>query len=231
MTRLPARLLAASAALLATTALAAPVRERVRGTITTISGDMLTVHTKSGTEVPIALTGTTRYAEVVQSSLARVAPGSYIGVATKSIGGNSSVALEVVVFPPAMRGVGEGHTAWDPLPDTTLSSGAMTASTMTNGTVSTAAPAGGGKYVNSAMTNGTVSTASAAGGAKQITVTYKGGSQVIIVPPTAPIVTLQPGSRSDLTRGASVFVSGLSNDGKVTARLVAVGTNGVTPPM
>ncbi|HUC18099.1 MAG TPA: DUF5666 domain-containing protein [Acetobacteraceae bacterium] len=231
MTRLPARLLAASAALLATTALAAPIHERVRGTVATISGGTITVHTPSGKDVPVALTGSTHYAEVLKSSLDKIAPGSYIGTAAKSIGGSDLVALEVVVFPPAMRGVGEGHYAWDRIRDTTLSGGAATASTMTNGTVTTAAPAGGGKDVNSTMTNGTVSTASTSGGAKQITVTYKGGKQVIIVPPTAPIVTFQPASLSDLTPGKTVFVNGLSDDGKVTAVSIAIGTKGANPPM
>ena len=46
--------------------------------------------------------------------------GSFIGTATKDVGG-TQVALEVVVFPPSMRGTGEGHYAWDKIPDTTLS--------------------------------------------------------------------------------------------------------------
>ena len=229
MTRFPAILLAAGAALLATTALAAPMRERVRGTVAVISGDTLTVRTMSGRDVPVALTGSTHYAEVLKSNLDRVDPGSYIGTAAKSIG-NDLVALEVVVFPPSMRGVGEGHYAWDRIPDTTLDGHATAGSTMTTGTVSTATPAGGS--VSTTMTNGTVASAGAAGGAKEITVTYKGGKQVIIVPPTAPIVTYAPGSKAELKTGAAVFVNALKNDdGKVAASFVAVGTDGVKPPM
>jgi hypothetical protein len=233
MTRFPAILLAAGAAFLATTALAAPMRERVRGTVAEISGDTLTVRTMSGTDVPVALTASTRYSEVLKSNLDRVDPGSYIGTAAKSIG-NELVALEVVVFPPSMRGVGEGHYAWDRIPDTTLGGSglaghATSASTMTNGTVSTAMPAGGS--VDSTMTNGTVASAGAAGGAKEITVTYKGGRQMIIVPPTAPIVTYAPGSKAELKVGANVFVNGANDDGKVTASFVAVGADGVKPPM
>jgi len=198
MTRLAAFLLAASAALLATTALAAPMRERVRGTVAEISGDTLTVRTMTGTDVPVALTGSTRYSEVLKSNLDRVDQGSYIGTAAKSIG-NELVALEVVVFPPSLRGMGEGHYGWDRIPDTTLAGRATTASTMTNGTISTAMPAGGS--VNTTMTNGTVTSAGAADGAKEITVTYKGGKQVIIVPPTAPIVTYAPGSKAELKTG------------------------------
>ena len=85
--------------------------------------------------------------------------------------------------------------------------------------------------VNSTMTNGTVSTAAQSGGAKQIVVTYKGGKQTIIVPPTAPIVTFKPGKKSDVTVGAPVFVAGMRADGKVTANAVNVGIDGVKPPM
>jgi hypothetical protein len=137
----------------------------------------------------------------------------------------------VVVFPPSLKGTGEGHYAWDRIPDTTLSGSTTTASTMTNGTVNTTSPAGSEKLASSTMTNGTVSSAGEADGAKQITVTYKGGKQIILVPPTAPIVTYEPGARSDVTAGSSVFVNGVSQDGKVTANAVAVGVDGVTPPM
>jgi hypothetical protein len=221
---------AASTAVVSTAALAAPSPERVRGTVKAISGDSLTVHTTAGPDVSIALTGGTHYLEVAKSSLAHVDPGSYIGTATKSIG-DKLVALEVVVFPPSLKGTGEGHYAWDQIPDTTLSGSATTASTMTNGTVSMAAPAGGDKTVASTMTNGTVSSAGDAGGAKQITVTYKGGKQIVLVPPTAPIVTYKPGAKSDVTPGSAVFVNGVSQDGKLTANAVAVGVDGVTPPM
>jgi hypothetical protein len=92
-------------------------------------------------------------------------------------------------------------------------------------------PAAGDRVVDSTMTNGTVSSAGEADGAKQITVTYKGGKQIVLVPPTAPIVTYEPGTRSDVTPGSSVFVNGVSQEGKVTANAVAVGVDGVTPPM
>jgi hypothetical protein len=230
MPRLLPLVVAASTVVISTAALAAPSPERVRGTVKAISGDTLTVHTTSGPDVSVALAGRTHYLEVAKSSLAHVDPGSYIGTATKSIG-DKLVALEVVVFPPSLKGTGEGHYAWDRIPDTALSGSTTTASTMTNGTVSTTVPAGGDKLVNSTMTNGTVSTAGEADGARQITVTYKGGKQIVLVPPTAPIVAYEPGVKSDVTPGSAVFVNGVRQDGKVTANAVAVGVDGVTPPM
>jgi hypothetical protein len=230
VSRLLAFVVVATTAIVSTAALAAPSSERVRGTVKAISGDTLTVHTAAGPDVLVALTGKTHYLEVAKSSLAHVDPGSYIGTATKSIG-HKLVALEVVVFPPSMKGTGEGHYAWDRIPDTTLSGSATTASMMTNGTVSTTAPAGGEKLADSTMTNGTVSRTGEADGAKQITVTYKGGKQIVLVPPTAPIVTYEPGAKSEVTPGSSVFVNGVSQDGKVTANSVAIGVDGVRPPM
>jgi hypothetical protein len=230
MPRFLAFVVAASTAIVSTSAFAAPSPERVRGTVKAISGDTVTVHTAAGPDVSVALTGGTHYLEVAKSGLTHVDSGSYIGTATKSVG-NMLVALEVVVFPPSLKGAGEGHYAWDRIPDTTLSGSATTASAMTNGTVTTKAPAGGGATANTTMTNGTVSSAGEADGAKQITLTYKGGKQIVLVPPTAPIVTYEPGAKSELTPGEYVFVNGVSQDGKVTANTVAVGIDGVTPPM
>jgi hypothetical protein len=207
---------------------AAPMRDHVRGTVLAISGDTLTVRTMSGAEVPVTLTAGTHYSEVLKSNLDRVDAGSYIGTATKSIG-NELVALEVVVFPPSMRGVGEGHYAWDPIPDTTLGDRTTAPTSMTNGTVGTATPAGAS--VISTMTNGTVASANTANGTKEITVTYKDGKQVILVPPTAPIVTLRPTTMADLKPGSAVFITALNDDGKETAVAVAVGSDSVKPPM
>ena len=220
--RIALALVAVSA--LSATASAAPERERIRGTVTSINGDQLTVHTQAG-DVPMMLTSTTRYAQVKKSSLDAVEPGSYIGTATKAGSESSLVALEVVVFPPSMKGAGEGHYAWDNMPDTTMSGARTTESSMTNGTVSMMPSTG------STMTNGTVATSTAKGGSKTIKVNYKGGEQTIVVPPTAPIVALSPGAMSDVEKGSTVFIVAMKDGGKVEAASVAVGKDGVKPPM
>jgi hypothetical protein len=122
-----------------------------------------------------------------------------------------------------MKGALEGHFDWDPIPDTTLSGGGTTASAMTNGTVATATPAAGAKTVSSTMTNGTVSKAGASGDAKQITLTYKGGEQTVIVPPTAPVVTVVPAGKSDVTVGKVVFINAVRQDGQLNAATVFAG--------
>ena len=204
-------------------AFAAPERDRVRGTVTAINGDTLTVHTMAG-DVPVTLAPATKYVQVGKSSIAAIEPGSYIGTATKTSGAGL-IALEVVVFPPAMKGAGEGHYPWDQLPDTTVAGAKTTDSTMTNGTVAMA-PA-----VSSTMTNGNVAASSAEGGSKKLTVNYKGGEQTILVPPTAPVVALSPGSLADVQTGSNVFISAMKDGSKVEANMVAVGMGGVKPPM
>ncbi len=217
--------LAATAAF-ATAAIAAP--ERIRGTVTAVDAHSITVHT-AAKDVPIALTGDTKYLKIVKSSLDKVEKDSFIGTATKDVG-EKMIALEVVIFPSAMKGTGEGHYGWDRIADTTVGGGSgSTNSTMTNGTIS--AVQDNGATANSTMTNGTVSSADAKGGARQITVAYKGGEKTIIVPPTAPVVAFEPNTMSDVKPGKVVFVVANEADGKYTAGAVAVGTEGAPPPM
>jgi hypothetical protein len=229
MTRLFGLILAATTAFVIP-ATAAVQGERIRGTIKSVDQNSMSVQTPQGDNVKVALTDTTKYVTVVKSSLSNVAKGSFIGTATKG-SGDFQVALEVVIFPPSMRGTGEGHYGWDILPDTTMAGGGSVASSMTNGTVE-AAPSGSlDTNVNTSMTNGDVQSASEQGGARRITVTYNGGKQTILVPPTAPIVTFQPAEHSTAMIGAHVFIKASVDGGEATADQVAVGKDGLTPPM
>ena len=230
MSRLLALVIAVNIIGTSTAAFAAPVPERVRGTVKSISDTVLVVHTTSGMDETVYLTGATGYLTVTKSSLDHIDPGGYIGTATKSIG-DKLVALGVLIFPPAMKGASEGHFNWDPVPDTTLSGGTTTASAMTNGTITATMPAAGARTVTSTMTNGTVSSAGASGGAKQITVTYKGGKQIVLLPPTAPVVMVAPGAKSDVTVGTVVFINAVQQDGKVSAAAIFAGVDGATPPI
>ena len=221
--------IAASTALASSAALAATeTPERVRGTIASATADSVTVDTNAHKPVTVALTGNTSYLKVEKTNLNKVEKGSYIGTATKDVGG-TQVALEVVVFPPSMRGAGEGHYAWDKILDTTLSGGAQTSSSMTNGNVSvvsTSVPT-----VNSTMTNGDVATSQSQGGVTHLVVTYKGGQQNVLVPPTAPIVTYRPGTEALVAKGSDVFIKATQSGSGLVANTVAVGVDGAKPPM
>ena len=221
------RLLIASAsfAVLTLPASAAPTVQRVRGTIESATPGVLTLKTDDGTSIVLQLASDTKFASVTASSLDAVKEGVFIGTATK---GEPATALEVAVFPESMRGTGEGHYDWDSITDTTRSGATPVKSSMTNGTIAaTAKP-----MTKSSMTNGTVKGGSAAGGGKKITVTYEGGRSLdVTVPPTAPVVTFAPADAAILKAGAKMFAIAAGDGAKLDAKLVAVGKDGVTPPM
>jgi hypothetical protein len=224
--RLGLTLAATTGLLLATTAVAAPLR--IRGTVVAISSNALTVHTANG-DVSASLKGDTAFVSVVPSDLNHVGTGSYVGAASKNVG-DKLIALSVIIFPPSMKGASEGHATYDILPDTTLSGATRTSSTMTNGSVTAVGGSESATSVNSTMTNGSVATTTTKGGIRQLTVIYNGGEQNILVPPTAPIVAFVPGEASIVKPGAAVFVNADETNGKTTAGLVAVGSHGLTPP-
>lgn len=201
---------------------------RIRGTIASATADSVTVDTYANKPVTVDLTRNTKYLKVEKSSLNKIEKGSYIGTATKGIGG-TQVALEVVIFPPSMRGAGEGHYAWDKIPDTTLSGGAVSSSSMTNGNVS--AVSSSVSTVNSTMTNGDVAAAKSQGDVTHLVVTYKGVHQDVLVPPTAPIVTYRPGTKALVTKGKDVFIKATETGSDLVANAVSVGVDGVRPPM
>lgn len=218
----------ALAATLSTAALAAPPAERVRGTIERADATTLVLKTDDGRSTTVALTPDTKYAAVLKASLDQIKEGVFIGTATK--GDNPPTALEVVLFPESMRGTGEGHYPWDEIQDTTAGDGPKVKSAMTNGTVKAAA--GGAPKVKSAMTNGTVARSAGADGTTTLTVSYGAdGSKTIAVPASAPVVTFEPADAAILRPGAKAFVIAGNEDGKLSARRVAVGKDGLRPPM
>jgi hypothetical protein len=219
---------AATATLYCAAVSAAPIDEHVRGKVVSITPDSLVVRTSDGANVSFALNDGTHYLQVVRSSLDKIEPGSYVGTATKDIGSNQ-IALEVMIFPAAMQGLNAGHFPYDRLPDTTISAATTTASMMTNGNVSTVT-APSGASVNTAMTNGNVSSSASKNGVKHLTITYNGGQQSVLVPPTAPIVNLLPGTMANVPKGAYVFVDAARDGSSLTAGLVAAGVGGLKPP-
>jgi hypothetical protein len=178
---------------------------RIRGTIAAVSQQMLTVTSRDGQKVEIMLNDPLTVMTVKNVELKSIAPGTYIGTATRTVGGTLQ-AIEVLVFPEAMRGAGEGHYAWD------LEPGSM----MTNATVSGAMDASGGPV----------------SGGRELKLTYKGESNTVVVPLGVPVVTFAPAERADLKPGAKVFLAATKNDhGHFAAGRVTVEKDGVAPPM
>ena len=192
----------ANAAMSTSSAAVAPAF--VRGTIKSYEAPALIVTARDGHEVTVLLTPDASVSQTTVISLDAIKPTSYIGTTAEPDAKGQLIAVEVHVFPEAMRGTGDGHRPWD-----------LTAkSTMTNGNVSTVA--GGAGKVKGRM----------------LTVDYKDGSKQIFVPANVPVVAFAPGSLADLKPGAKVFLGGKSlGENKVGANRVVVGAGGTTPPM
>lgn len=78
------------------------------------------------------------------------------------------------------------------------------------------------------MTNGTVGKLSKANG-RTLTVLYKGGEKQLVVPDDVTVAYVEPGNRAELKAGAKIVLFP-ADDGK-TAKGIAVGKDGFTPPM
>ena len=75
----------------------------------------------------------------------------------------------------------------------------------------------------STMTNARVSAVAQMNGSRELTLTYKGGSNIVTVPDKTPVLTTVPADRSALVPGANVSTTAtMDNDGKLSATRVQV---------
>jgi hypothetical protein len=96
---------------------------RVRGTVERVDGDSYIVKSRDGSELKIKLAGNAAVVALVKASLADIKSGSYVGIAGMPQPDGSQRALEVHIFPEAMRGTGDGHRPWDLQPQSTMTNG------------------------------------------------------------------------------------------------------------
>jgi len=175
----------------------------VRGVVTSVSGDVLTVSSQTG-PVKIHLGRAVKVYKRTPSDLAHVNSESFVGVTSVKQPDGSERATNINIFPEELRGIGEGSYLMNPAQS-------ASSSRMTNGTV--AGPA-------SRMTNGTVSTKS---GAATLSVQYSGGMQTINVPRDVSVTALTP-TADKLTPGENVFVlAKTQKDGSfITTSIVSI---------
>lgn len=117
----------AVAAIMAVTAGAASAQDarRVRGTITGMEGDTLSVKTREGETVDIALAEGWKVNGVANASMSDIDEGDFVGIASVPNADGSDGALEVLIFPAERVGSAGASFPWDLQPG----------STMTNATV------------------------------------------------------------------------------------------------
>ncbi len=179
----------------------------VRGIVTKLDGQTLMVKARDGKLVHVMLAPDFAVLAVQKVKLSDIKEGAFIGTAASPGKDGKLYAEEVLVFPEAARGTGEGHYPWD-----LKGKG----DTMTNATISQIEVVGVHK----------------AGGDRVLSLKYKDGEQQVVVRPGTPVVTFAPDSKDLLKRGTHVFLrASVAQDGTITAARVIVGKGGVNPPM
>ena len=107
------------------------------GSIVNYSGSTLKVKTREGETIDIALADDWKISSVANAKVTDIKPGDFVGIASLPKAGGGDGALEVLIFPPALKGAGEGSYGWDLKPN----------SSMTNATVADAVKGVDGRTV------------------------------------------------------------------------------------
>jgi hypothetical protein len=174
---------------------------RIRGVVVGLEGSTLVVHSREGADVSIRLATDWAATGVVKAAMSDIKPGTFIGTASLPQTDGSQRAIEVVVFPEAMRGLGEGHYPWDLKPT----------SMMTNANIANSVDGVDGRTV----------TLSYKGGEKKVTIP---ADAPIVTFAEATAADVKPGARVFVPALRQA-------DGAINASRVVVGKGDVIPPM
>jgi hypothetical protein len=180
----------------------APAPFRVRGTIDSVDGSTLNVTSRDGAKLIVKLADNATVTGVAKASLADVKQGGFVGITAMPQPDGTQKAVEIHIFPEAMRGTGEGHRPWDLMPD----------STMTNATIDSQVDVSDGQKLVLKYKDG-----------EKTFIVPANVTVVTFVPATT--ADLKPGAKFMVVAGAK------QPDGTVLAPRINVGLNGLTPPM
>ena len=179
-----------------------PPPVRIRGTIETVDGPMLTIKSREGTEMKVRMTDNVAVFGVARTELSEIKPGSYIGVSAMPEPDGTQKALAVHIFPESQRGAAEGFRPWDLRPN----------STMTNATVA--------------------ETVKGTDGQNILVRYKDGEKKVVVPPGTPIVTfvagdksEVKPGAR------IIIFGAVKKDDGVLEANRVNISRDGITPPM
>nr|WP_244558020.1 hypothetical protein [Rhizobium hainanense] len=176
-------------------------KARVRGVVESLNGDTLMVKSREGKDVTIKLKSGWAVNGIVNASVTDIKPGDFVGIASVPTDSGINGALEVLIFPAAMKGTGEGDYGWDLKPK----------SSMTNATVASAVTS----------VNGPTLSLTYKGGEKKISIPP--GTPVVTFG-TATKDDIKPGA-------GVIINGTTAGDNTVESDRVLVGINGVIPPM
>jgi hypothetical protein len=180
----------------------APDMVRVRGTIESVNGQTLNVKGRDGAPITVKLADDVRVLAVDKKSLADVKQGVFVGITAMPQPDGTQKAVEIHIFPEALRGTGEGHRPWDLMPN----------STMTNANIDSAVTSVDGQELVLKYKDGE----------KKFIV--PANVEVVMFAPAA-VADLKPGEKIFVVAGKK------QADGTIAAPSIVVGRGGVNPPM
>ena len=103
---------------------------RVRGTITSLDGDVLSVKSRDGKEIKVQLTPDAQVSTTKRATMADFKPGSYVGVTSVKGPDGRLVARRVHALGPQ---VPQMHAAWDSMPDSMMTNANLERSAQVSG--------------------------------------------------------------------------------------------------
>lgn len=174
---------------------------RIRGTVEKFDNHMLTIKSRDGSPVTVALAPDFTVRAVVAKTLADIKPGDKVGITSVPGSDGARQAIEVHIFPASMRTVRLLELPWD------LGPGSL----MTNATVAEVSAAPQGRMIK-VILKGKESEIAVPPGTP--IVTYGPGDAALLTPGAAVFV-----------------IARRQPDGGLAAASVTAEKNGVKPPM
>jgi hypothetical protein len=175
---------------------------RIRGTIERVEGPVYVVKSRDGAELKLTVTDNPLFVAIAPSTMADIKPGMFVGTTALPQADGSLRAVEVHIFPEAMRGTGEGHRPWDLEPQ----------ATMTNANVEAAVTGVKGQTL----------TMKYKGGEKTLVVTPE---TVVVTYAPGDKAELKPGT------GIFIAAAEKKPDGTLLTPRITYGKDGLVPPM
>jgi hypothetical protein len=178
-----------------------PAPVRLRGVIDATDGSTVQLKLRDGAIRVVHIADAARITATVKASLADIKTDSFVGITSVPDGHGGQRAVEIHIFPDAMRGTGEGQRPWDLLPN----------SSMTNATVANAVAGVDGQTIKVKYK----------GGEAEVTTTPE--TQIVAME-KGDKSELKPGV-------AVVAMGPKRENGEIDATVINFGRDGVKPPM
>jgi hypothetical protein len=173
---------------------------RVRGTITAVDGNVLSVRSREGSDLKIELAPDATFSYMKKMSLADVQPGTHLGTSAVKGPDGKLVARELHLFPADRPVPGEGHRPWDLEPG----------STMTNGNVGAVVEATNGREITLGYKDG--------------------AQKVIVPDGIPIVMAVNGDRSLLAAGQYALIAVNVGADGKMTATRVQITKDGIRPP-